>query len=119
MAQERLRIAREVHDEVAHSISALSLQAQVARRAVAAGGTVAEADLRTIEETAQGAMDDLRRIPQLAALMLPVALGVGVNSEAANMAGPAADPEAWSWRKVTAKQGGPWHLSLVEDDDDN
>jgi signal transduction histidine kinase len=60
--EERLRIAREVHDEVAHSISALSLQAQVARRAAAAGGTVAESELRTIEETAQGAMDDLRRL---------------------------------------------------------
>lgn len=61
---------------------------------------------------------DLRRIPQLAALMLPVALDTGVDSEAANLAGPAADPEAWSWRKIAAKQGRAWHVSLVEDDDD-
>jgi hypothetical protein len=50
--------------------------------------------------------------------MLPEALVAGVDSEAANLAGPAADPEAWSWRKIAAKQGIAWHLSLVEDDDD-
>jgi hypothetical protein len=61
---------------------------------------------------------DIRQIVQRAALMLPEAMVVGVDSEAANLAGPAADPEAWSWRKVAAKQGVAWHLSLVEDDDD-
>ena len=61
----------------------------------------------------------IRAIPARAALMLPVALASGsVDSEAANLAGPAADPEAWSWRKVAARQGGSWHLSLVEDDDE-
>lgn len=62
---------------------------------------------------------DIRQIRDLAALMLPVALGAGVNSEAANLAGPAADPEAWSWRKVAAAQGRAWHVSLVEDDDEH
>lgn len=61
---------------------------------------------------------NLKRLPMLAALMMPVALGAGVNSEAANLAGPAADPEAWMWRKIAARQGGPWHLSLIEDDDE-
>lgn len=60
----------------------------------------------------------IRRIPLLSALMMPVALTAGVNSEAANLAGPAADTEAWSWRKVAARQGGSWHLSLVEEDDE-
>lgn len=62
---------------------------------------------------------DLRQIVQRAALMLPEAMVVGVNSEAANLAGPAADVEAWSWRKVAAKQGRAWHLSQVEDDDEH
>ena len=61
---------------------------------------------------------DLRRIPVLAALMEPVAVVSGVNSEALNLAGPAADPEAWTWRKVAARQGRSWHLSLVEEDDE-
>lgn len=50
--------------------------------------------------------------------MMLIALEDGVDSEAANLAGPAADPEAWSWRKVAARQGKSWHLSLVEDDDE-
>ncbi len=61
---------------------------------------------------------DVRNIVERAALMLPEAMVAGVNSEAANLAGPAADVEAWSWRKVAAKQGRAWHLSLDEDDDD-
>jgi len=61
---------------------------------------------------------DVRVIRDLAALMLPAALHAGVNSEAANLAGPACDPEAWSWRKIAARQGGPWHVSLIEDDDE-
>ncbi len=62
---------------------------------------------------------DLARIPELAALMPEEAEATGVNSEAANLAGPAADPEAWSWRKVAARQGRTWHLSLIEDDDEH
>jgi hypothetical protein len=61
---------------------------------------------------------DLRTIRDLAPLMLTVAIGAGVNSEAANLAGPAADVEAWTWRKVAALNGGSWHVSLVEDDDE-
>lgn len=61
---------------------------------------------------------DLRRILDVAALMPEEAIETGVNSEAANLAGPAADPEAWTWRKVAARQGRAWHLSLVEDDDE-
>ena len=61
-AEERLRIARELHDQVAHTISAVSLQAQVMRRQVAAGRAVGESELRSIETTAQQAMADLRRL---------------------------------------------------------
>lgn len=60
----------------------------------------------------------LKRIPTTSRLMMLIALEDGVNSEAANLAGPAADPEAWSWRKVAARQGKAWHLSLIEEDDE-
>lgn len=62
---------------------------------------------------------ELHKIADLAALMPVAALGAGVDSEAANLAGPAADAEAWSWRKAAALAGGPWHLSLIEDDDEH
>lgn len=61
---------------------------------------------------------DLRQIVELATLLPIEALTDGVDSQAADLAGPAADVEAWSWRKVAAKQGVAWHVSLVEDDDD-
>ena len=62
----------------------------------------------------------LRVIVDLAAVaLLEEAVEAGVDSEAAYLAGPAADPEAWMWRKVTARQGGPWHASLEEDDDEH
>lgn len=61
---------------------------------------------------------DIRRVVTQAALMLPQAIGDGVNSEAAMLAGPAANVEAWTWRKVAARQGGSWHLSLLEEDDE-
>jgi hypothetical protein len=61
---------------------------------------------------------DIAWVRNLAALMPTEALNTGVDSEAANLAGPAADTEAWSWRKVAARQGRAWHLSLTEDDDE-
>jgi hypothetical protein len=61
---------------------------------------------------------DITQIVQRAALMLPEAIHTGVDSEAANLAGPAADVEAWSWHKIAAKQGRIWHVSLDEEDDD-
>lgn len=72
---------------------------------------------------------DLRQIVQRSAELLPEALESGITSEAAWLAGPATDTEAWSWHKAAAKRaqyiaeltGQPatlWHVSLIEDDDD-
>lgn len=60
--QERGRIARELHDIVSHSISVIAIQAQVARRRLAAsGGEEVEALLR-IETTARQAMVEMRHL---------------------------------------------------------
>ena len=67
----------------------------------------------------RGVRLELGWIVSLSALLLTQALADGLESEAANLAGPAVDPEAWSWRKAAARSGGPWHLSLVEDDDEH
>ena len=60
--EERLRIASDLHDLVAHDISAVSLQAQVARRRVQSGHPVDAETLLRIEQTAQQAMNDARRL---------------------------------------------------------
>jgi signal transduction histidine kinase len=60
--EERLRIARELHDLVAHHLSGVSLQAQVARRHAQAGAVVSVGELTAIEEAARAALTDLRRV---------------------------------------------------------
>ena len=79
---------------------------------------IAEGEL-TCGRCLAGVRRDLRWIEALSALLLTAAMGDGVNSEAANLAGPATDAEAWMWRKIAARQGKAWHMSLVEDDDEH
>jgi hypothetical protein len=78
---------------------------------------VAEGEL-TCGRCLSKARMDLRWVEQLAALLLPAAITDGLGSEAANLSGPSADPEAWSWRKVAALRAGA-DVELLEDDDEH
>ncbi|MEU4780484.1 sensor histidine kinase [Micromonospora sp. NPDC023633] len=59
---ERLRIARELHDVVAHHVSVMGVQASAARRVFDKDPVKARAALSAIEETARTAVDELRRM---------------------------------------------------------
>ncbi|WP_344820519.1 sensor histidine kinase [Actinoplanes cyaneus] len=59
---ERGRIARELHDIVAHHVSVMGVQAGAARLAMAADPQRAEAALRTVESTARQAVGEMRRM---------------------------------------------------------
>lgn len=59
---ERVRLARELHDVAAHSMSVVSLHAQVLRRKLEAGSPVTAQDARVIETAAQQALSELRRV---------------------------------------------------------
>lgn len=59
---ERARIAREMHDVVAHSLAIVVAQADGGRYAARADPQAAVAALETIGETARGALADTRRI---------------------------------------------------------
>lgn len=59
---ERLRIARELHDIVAHSVTIMVLHAAGARRVVGTDPDRAAESLTTIEESGQQAMTELRRL---------------------------------------------------------
>ncbi len=58
--QERVRIARDMHDVVAHSLAVVIAQADGARYAAASDPTVAADALTTISATARSALADVR-----------------------------------------------------------
>jgi signal transduction histidine kinase len=63
--QERSRIARELHDVVAHSLSVMVVQSAAERRAWRHGkadGTSTEVVLESVERTGREALVDLRRL---------------------------------------------------------
>ncbi|GIM89901.1 two-component sensor histidine kinase [Paractinoplanes toevensis] len=66
---ERVRIARELHDVVAHHVSVMGIQASACRRALDRDPARARNALSTIEEGARTAVDELRRM--LGALRAP------------------------------------------------
>ncbi|SEP77686.1 Signal transduction histidine kinase [Streptomyces sp. yr375] len=62
VAEERGRIARELHDVVAHHMSVISVQAGLARFVFGTDPATARGALGTIEETSGEALEELRRM---------------------------------------------------------
>ncbi|WP_170323852.1 sensor histidine kinase [Cryptosporangium phraense] len=62
LADERLQIARELHDVVAHSMSLIAVQAGVANHVVEEQPEAARDAMRVIENTSRSALTDIRRM---------------------------------------------------------
>ncbi|MFT3852668.1 MAG: histidine kinase [Ilumatobacteraceae bacterium] len=62
LRDERTRIARELHDVVAHSLSAMVIQAAAARRQLTGDLARAEQVLLDVEATGRSAMHEMRRV---------------------------------------------------------
>lgn len=88
-AAERTRIAREMHDVVAHSLTIMIAQADGGRYAAAVDHVAAERALETIAETGRAALADTRRI-----------LGIFRDDDAAQI--------------LTPPPSGDWLASLFE-----
>lgn len=62
VALDRIGIARELHDVVAHHVSAMGVQAGAARAVLSANPDAAHDALRGIEESARSAIDELHHL---------------------------------------------------------
>ncbi len=62
VATERTRIARELHDIVAHSVSVMVVQAQAAERTAATDPTASLGAMRAVQETGRQSLHELRRL---------------------------------------------------------
>jgi signal transduction histidine kinase len=62
VAEERARIARELHDIVAHAISVIVVQARAGRRTLPGEAGPTRESLDTIEETGRQALGEMRRL---------------------------------------------------------
>ncbi|MGX1857478.1 sensor histidine kinase [Dietzia sp. NPDC055340] len=62
VTEERLRIARELHDVVAHHIAAIGVQAAAARRVMDRNPGAAAEALRTIEGSSRSAVGEMRAL---------------------------------------------------------
>ncbi len=62
VAEERLQIARELHDVVAHSLSVIAVQSGVGRHVIDEHPAQAKKALAAVEQTSRTALDELRRM---------------------------------------------------------
>ena len=62
VTEERLRIARELHDVVAHTMSVVAVHAGSGRMVAASDPAAAERALETIETTTRSALGEMRRL---------------------------------------------------------
>lgn len=87
VAEERERIARELHDVIAHHVSVIVIQAGAALRALDRRPPDARAALRAIDASGRLAMTDMRRMlgvlggPAAGGPETPIADGAGVAGE--------------------------------------
>jgi signal transduction histidine kinase len=91
--RERIQIARELHDTVGHHVSAIAIQAQAGQSLAASDPDRALATLKTIEEAASRALEEMRSV-------------VGVLREGA---GPVLAPQPTVTDiKELVRNGGEW-----------
>jgi len=60
IAEERLRIARDLHDLLGHNLSLIALKSELARRLIAVSPDRAEAEIADIESVARTALQEVR-----------------------------------------------------------
>jgi signal transduction histidine kinase len=109
VGEERARIARELHDVVAHAVSVMVVQSEGAAYAVRSDPDLAEQAIRTVAQTGRDALTEMRRL-----------LGV-LRSDPAAETGRAPQPGAQSISELAERVravGVPVVLELTGELDD-
>jgi two-component system, NarL family, sensor histidine kinase DesK len=108
VAEERLRIARDLHDLLGHNLSLITLKSELAGRLVTVDPERALSEIRDIEDTARGALREAReaiagyRQPTLAAELQGVqemlsAAGIACSCEMIELSLPASVEAILAW----------------------
>jgi signal transduction histidine kinase len=90
VAEERLRIARELHDVVAHSMAVIAVQAGYGQYVIDASPQGAKEALDAIQATSRDALDEMRR---MLGVLRQQDSGQQDSALAAGLAAPGAVPE--------------------------
>jgi signal transduction histidine kinase len=111
---ERLRIARELHDVVAHGVSAMGIQAGAARRVLDRDPEAARAALSLVEDASRDAVTQMRRL--LGTLRERAGSGAGETpgEDAANRTTDAGVGDLPTLVAEVRGQGLDVHLDVVE-----
>lgn len=111
VALDRVRIARELHDVVAHHVSVMGVQAGAARRVMAGDPHRAAESLEIIETSARAAVDELQRL--LTTLRDPDAADTGPTDVAAESASTRGLEQLAELVDLTRTTGTPATLVTV------
>src|SRR4051794_38532806 len=122
VAQERTRIARELHDVVAHNVSVMVVQAAAARRMIDHDASKAKDALASVEQTGRSALREMRRVvgmlgqrdEELALAPQPSIDELDWLVERAREAGLEGDLTIEGEKKKVESGGGPSALRVLE-----
>ncbi|MBF0672425.1 MAG: sensor histidine kinase [Salinibacterium sp.] len=111
VALDRVRIARELHDVVAHHVSVMGVQAGAARRVLERDPAMASESLEVIESSARSAVDELHRL--LTTLRDPGSTETGESDVAAEASSTRGLEQLEQLVESTRTAGTPTTLVIV------
>jgi signal transduction histidine kinase len=116
LQEERLQVARELHDVLAHSLSVVTVQAGVGRRVGAGRPDEALRALRAVEEASRGALEELRRVLWLLRSDDPAPVG-GTDAPGSGpaLAPPAGLADLESLAAMVRNAGTPVRIDMTGD----